>query len=178
MIASLTTFIVYDIEKRLSKYPDRFGTGVIEGVASPEAANNATAQAWFIPLMAMGIPTAPIFGILIAALMMYGLTPGPLLFKQHAEFAWTIIASMYIGNVMLLFLNLPLVGLWARLCLIPYRILAPLILGICFVGAYSLRNNMFDVWIMYRFWNSGFRHEKAKLAVPSFDSGRDPGRHV
>ena len=135
MIASLTTFIVYDIEKRLSKHPDRFGSGAIEGVASPEAANNATAQAGFIPLMAMGIPTAPIFGIMIAALMMYGLTPGPLLFKEHGEFAWTVIASMYIGNVMLLFLNLPLVGVWARLCLIPYRILSPLILAICFVGA-------------------------------------------
>ena len=166
MISSLTTFIVYDIEKRISKYPDRFGKGVIEGVAAPEAANNATAQAGFIPLIAMGIPTAPIFGILLAALMMYGLTPGPLLFTQHGEFVWTVIASMYLGNVMLLILNLPLVGLWARLCLIPYRILAPLILGICFVGAYSLRNNMFDVWTSLFFGVLGLLMRKRNWPIP------------
>jgi putative tricarboxylic transport membrane protein len=166
MITSLTTFIVYDIEKRFSKYPERFGTGVIEGVASPEAANNATAQAGFIPLMAIGIPTAPIFGILLAALIMLGLTPGPLLFKQHADFAWAVIASMYIGNVMLLIINLPLVGLWARLCLVPYRILAPLIFGLCFVGAYSLRNNMFDVWICIAFGILGFIMRKQNWPIP------------
>ncbi len=166
MISSLVTFIVYDIEKRISKYPERFGKGVIEGVASPEAANNATAQAGFIPLIAMGIPTAPIFGILLAALMMYGLTPGPLLFTQHGEFVWTVIASMYLGNMMLLILNLPLVALWARLCLIPYRILAPLILGICFVGAYSLRNNMFDVWTSLCFGVLGLLMRKRNWPIP------------
>lgn len=166
MIASLTTFIAYDIEKRISKYPMQFGTGVIEGVAGPEAANNATAQAGFIPLMALGIPTAPVYAILLAALMIYGLLPGPLLFKQHGVFVWSVIASMYIGNVMLLILNLPLVGLWARLCLIPYRILGPLILGICFVGTYSLRNNMFDVWICIFFGMVGYVMRKRNWPVP------------
>ena len=134
---SVVTFIAYDIEKRVSKHPERFGSGVIEGVASPEAANNATCQAGFVPLMALGVPTAPIFAMLLASLMIYGLPPGPMLFKQHGDFAWTVVASMYIGNVMLLVLNLPLVGLWARLCLIPYRILGPIILGVVFVGAYD-----------------------------------------
>jgi len=102
---SVVTFIAYDIEKRVSKYPEKFGTGVIEGVASPEAANNANCQAGFIPLFALGIPTTPIAAMLLASLMIYGLPVGPMLFKQHGDFAWTVIASMYIGNVMLLILG-------------------------------------------------------------------------
>jgi putative tricarboxylic transport membrane protein len=153
---SVTTFIAYDAEKRVSKHPEQFGRGCIEGVASPEAANNATCQAGFVPLMSLGIPTAPVFAMLLASLMIYGLPPGPMLFKQHGEFAWTVVASMYIGNAMLLILNLPLVGIWARLCLIPYRILGPVILGVVFVGAYSIRNNMFDVWTAIIFGLIGF----------------------
>lgn len=145
MIPAVTAFIAYDVQKRLSKNPEKFGTGCIEGVAAPEAANNATSQAGFIPLMSLGIPTSPTLAIMLAALMMYGLQPGPFLFLHHADFAWTVIASMYIGNVILLILNLPLVGLWARLCLIPYRYLGPVILGVCLVGAFSVRNSFFDV---------------------------------
>jgi len=147
MVVALTTFMAYDLEKRISKYPEKFGTGVIEGVAGPEAANNATCQAGFIPLAALGIPTSPSWAIVLAALMMYGLQPGPVLFQSNKLFIWTIIGSMYVGNVMLLILNLPLVGLWARISLIPYKYLGPTILGICVVGAYSPRNTMFDVWI-------------------------------
>ena len=147
MVPALTAFLAYDVEKRLSKYPDRFGTGVIEGVAAPEAANNATVQAGFIPLMALGIPTSPSNAIILAALMMYGLIPGPTLFRENPDLVWTVIGSMYIGNVILLVLNLPLVGLWARISLIPYKYLAPAILGICLVGAYSPRNALFDVWV-------------------------------
>jgi len=160
------TFISYDIEKRISKNPSKFGTGCIEGVAAPEAANNATAQVGFIPLMTLGIPTVPIMAILIAAFMLYGLTPGPTLFTQHGRLTWNIIASMYIGNVMLVVLNLPLVGLWARLCLVPYRILGPLILGICFVGGYSMRNSMFDVWSMIFFGMMGYVMKRRNWPIP------------
>jgi putative tricarboxylic transport membrane protein len=147
MIPALTSFLAYDIEKRVSKYPEKFGTGVIEGVAGPEAANNATAQAGFIPLMTLGIPTGPSMAIILAALMLYGLQPGPMLFHTNKVLVWTVIGSMYIGNVILLILNLPLVGMWARISLIPYKYLAPTILAICVVGAYSPRNTMFDVWV-------------------------------
>ena len=147
MVVSLTTFMSYDLEKRISKYPEKFGTGMIEGVAGPEACNNATCQAGFIPLAALGIPTSPSWAIVLAALVMYGLQPGPVLFVQNSSFIWAVIASMYVGNVMLLILNLPLVGLWARISTIPYKYLGPTILAICVIGAYSPRNTMFDVWI-------------------------------
>ena len=160
LLPSVITFIAYDTEKRISKYPEKFGTGVIEGVASPEAANNANCQAGFIPLFALGIPTTPIAAMLLASLMIYGLPPGPMLFKQHGDFAWTVVASMYIGNVMLLVLNLPLVGLWARLCLVPYRILGPVVLGAVIVGAYSMRNSMFDVWSAILFGLVGYVMKK------------------
>ena len=160
LMPSVVTFIAYDIEKRVSKYPEKFGTGLIEGVAAPEAANNANCQAGFIPLFALGIPTTPIAAMLLASLMMYGLPPGPMLFKQHGDFAWTVVASMYIGNVMLLVLNLPLVGLWARLCLVPYRILGPIVLGAVVMGAYSMRNSMFDVWTAIVFGLLGYVMKK------------------
>lgn len=143
----VSSFLAYDLEKKISKYPQKFGTGVIEGVAAPEAANNATAQAGFVPLMCLGIPTNPVNAIILGALMLYGLKPGPVFFIQNKEFFWTVVGSMYIGNVMLLILNLPLVGLWARVSVIPYKYLAPTILAICLVGAYSSRNTMFDVWV-------------------------------
>jgi putative tricarboxylic transport membrane protein len=143
----VSSFLAYDLEKKVSKYPEKFGTGVIEGVAGPEAANNATAQAGFIPLMCLGIPTNPVNAIILGALMLYGLKPGPVFFIQNKEFFWTVVGSMYIGNGMLLILNLPLVGLWARVSVIPYKYLAPTILAICVVGAYSSRNTMFDVWV-------------------------------
>ena len=150
------SFLAYDVEKKISKYPEKFGTGVIEGVAGPEAANNATAQAGFLPLMAFGIPTGGSMAIILAALMMYGLKPGPMLFIQNKEFVWTVIGSMYVGNVMLLFLNLPLVGLWARLATIPYKYLAPTILAVCMVAVYAARNTMFDVWVALAFGVVGF----------------------
>jgi putative tricarboxylic transport membrane protein len=147
MVAALTSFLAYDLEKRTSKYPEKFGSGVIEGVAGPEAANNATAQAGFIPLVTLGIPTSPSWAIVLAALMMYGVQPGPVLFESNKQFIWIVIGSMYIGNVMLLILNLPLVGVWAKISLIPYKWLGPTILAICIIGAYSPRNTMFDVWV-------------------------------
>src|SRR3970282_2094624 len=116
---AVTTFIAYDVEKRLSRTPERFGRGAIEGVAAPEGANNATTSGGFVPLFALGIPATPALAVLLSGLMIYGLQPGPLLFEKQPQFVWTIIASMYVGNVMLLALNLPLVGLWARRCRAP-----------------------------------------------------------
>jgi putative tricarboxylic transport membrane protein len=147
VVPAITAFWAYDLEKRISKTPESFGQGAIEGVAAPESANNATAQAGFIPLMCFGIPTSATLAILLAALVLHGVQPGPLLFERHAHLAWAVIGSMYVGNVMLLVLNLPLVGLWARLSLIPYTVLGPLVLGVCFIGAYSSRNSMFDVGV-------------------------------
>jgi putative tricarboxylic transport membrane protein len=161
----LSSFLAYDLEKRISRYPEKFGTGVIEGVAAPEAANNATAQTNFIPLMVFGIPTSASMAIFLAALMLYGLTPGPRLFQMNKDFVWTVIGSMYVGNVMLLVLNLPLVGVWARISKIPYKYIGPAILAICVVGAYSPRNSMFDVWVAFGAGLLGYIMRKANLPV-------------
>lgn len=145
--AGVTTFMAYDLEKKVSRTPERFGRGAMEGVASPEAANNATSSSNFIPLFALGIPGSPPLALLLAGLMISGLTPGPTLFQNHGPFVWTVIASMFIGNLMLLILNLPLVGLWAKLTQIPYGILAPVILTLSLIGAYSINNSLFDVFV-------------------------------
>ena len=146
--SAVASFMSYAIEKKVSKHPEQFGTGVIEGVAAPETANNAYANAAMIPLFTLGLPGSPTIAILMGALIMNGLTPGPLLFSQHATFVWAVIASMYIGNVILLILNLPLVGWWAKLLKIPYNILVVFILVFCIIGGYSLNNSMFDVGMM------------------------------
>jgi putative tricarboxylic transport membrane protein len=153
---SVTTFVAYDLEKRVSKHPERFGHGAIEGVAAPEGANNATSTAGFVPLFSFGLPTAPSMAVLLGGLMMYGLQPGPMLFKQNPEFVWAVIASMYIGNVMLIVLNLPLVGMWAKICVIPFYILGPLIVFFSVLGTYSIRFLTFDVWMMLIFGMIGY----------------------
>ncbi len=160
LVPAVTSFMAYDLEKRLSSHPERFGTGVIEGVAAPEAANNATSQAGFIPMLALGIPTGAAMAIVMAALNTYGIVPGPFMFTIHASLTWTFIASMYIGNVILLILNLPLVGLWARISLIPYRLLGPIVLGLCFIGSYVMRNSMQDVWVTLLFGVIGYHMRK------------------
>ncbi|MGH2627844.1 MAG: tripartite tricarboxylate transporter permease, partial [Anaerolineales bacterium] len=144
---SVTAFVAYDVERKLARQPERFGRGAIEGVAAPESANNATSSAGFIPLMALGIPSSAPLALLLGGLTVYGLNPGPLLLQQNPDFVWTVIASLYVGNVILLILNLPLIGLWVRLTRIPFGILGPLILLLCFLGAYSVRNNMLDVGV-------------------------------
>ncbi len=164
---AVTTFLAYDMEVKASRHPEKFGKGAIEGVASPESANNATSQAGFIPLMALGVPASPPLAILLGGLMIYGLQPGPLLFQKHPEFVWTVIASMYIGNVMLLILNLPLVGMWAKLTTIPYGIMGPVILVICIVGAYTVNNNLFDIFVCLAFGILGYFMRKYQWpAVP------------
>jgi putative tricarboxylic transport membrane protein len=152
----VTVFMAYDAERRISRHPERFGKGAIEGVAAPESANNATSSAGFIPLLALGIPGSAPLAVLLGGLMVYGLQPGPLLFEKNPDFVWTIIASFYIGNVILLVLNLPLIGLWARLTRIPYGILGPVILLLSFLGAYSVRNSMFDVGVSLVFGAIGY----------------------
>ena len=162
---AVCSFLSYDIEKRVSKEPEKFGRGAIQGVAGPEGANNATSTAGFIPLFCFGIPSAPALAVLLGGLMMYGLQPGPTLLEKHPQFVWAVVASMYIGNVMLLVLNLPLVPLWARVVTIPYPILAPLIVVFCFVGAFSVRMKLFDVWVAVVFGLIGWFMRK--LDFPS-----------
>ena len=157
---SVTTFVAYDIEKRASKHPGRFGQGAIEGVAAAEGANNATCSGGFVPLFAFGIPAGPALAVLMGGLMMYGLQPGPRLFNEKPDLVWAVIASMYVGNVMLLILNLPLVGLWARIALIPFPILGPLIVLFSVIGAYSVRYLIFDVWVALLFGLIGYLMRK------------------
>ena len=156
----IPTFLSYGLEKRLSKHPEKFGAGAIEGVAAPESCNNAAATGNFVPMLSLGIPANAIMAILLGALTLYGLRPGPLLITENPVFFWGLIASMYIGNVMLLILNLPLIPVWVQVLKIPYGILYPLILLFCLVGAYSLNNSVGDVIIMCVFGVIGFVMKK------------------
>ena len=154
------TMVSYVVEKRLSKHPEKFGTGEIEGVAAPEACNNAAMGGQFIPLMSLGIPSSATAALLLAALMIFGLQPGPLLIKQSPDLFWGVIASMYIGNVMLVVLNLPLIPMWVAILRVPYAYLFPLILLFCLVGVYSLSNNVAEIGIMIFFGIIGLLLEK------------------
>ncbi len=168
--AVISSFVSYAVEKRFSKHPEKFGKGAIEGVAGPESANNSASSGAFIPLFALGIPSNVIMALLLGALMIHGVMPGPLLIKEHPEIFWGTIASMYIGNVMLVVLNLPLVGLWIKLLKVPYRILFPFVLFFCVIGAYSINNSVFDIFVMIFFGIVGyllrkFRYEVAPLVM-------------
>ncbi len=152
----LASFTSYTVEKRVSKHPERFGRGAIEAVAGPEAANNAAAGGAMVPLLALGIPFAPATAVMMGALMIHGVRPGPLLIEQRPDFFWGVIASMYIGNLMLLVLNLPLVGVFASLLRVPGRFLQPLIVLFCVVGVYSINGTVADVWVMLLFGLLGY----------------------
>jgi len=154
--AIISSFIAYAVEKRLSPHPEKFGTGIIEGVAAPEAANNAAASSSFIPLLTLGIPGNAAIAMILVALMIHGIRPGPQLIQEHPDLFWGTVASMYIGNLMLLALNLPLVGLWVKLLEVPYRYLAGLVVVMCIVGAYSVSNTAFDVGLMVFFGVLGY----------------------
>jgi len=158
--AVISSFISYAVEKRVSKHPERFGKGAIEGVAGPEAANNAATGGAFIPLMTMGIPPNVIMAMLLGAFMIHGVQPGPLMMKQNPGLFWGVIASMYIGNIMLLILNLPLIGMWVQVLKVPYKILFPLILLFCLIGVYSVSNAVFDIYIMIVFGIVGYLMKK------------------
>ncbi len=144
----ISTFVSYAIERRVSKHPEKFGQGAIEGVAGPESANNAASEGALVPLLALGVPTGPVPAVLLAALMVHGITPGPLFIKEQPQIFWGLIASMYVGNLVLLLLNLPLVSLFVNLLRVPYRILYPTILLFCVVGVYAVNSSMVDVAIM------------------------------
>jgi putative tricarboxylic transport membrane protein len=144
------------VEKRYSSHPERFGKGAIEGVAGPEGANNADTAGAMVPMLSLGLPGSGGTAVLLGALILYGIQPGPLLFQQQPKLVWGLIASMYVGNVMLLILNLPLVPLFASMLRLPYRFLYPLILGFCFVGVYSVRQSATDLWLLSFFGLLGY----------------------
>ena len=161
--AVIASLVSYAVEKRLSKHPEEFGQGAIEGVAGPEAANNSAASSSFIPLLTLGIPGNASTAMIFAALLIQGITPGPFLLKEHADVFWGVVASMYIGNVMLLVLNLPLVGMWAQLLRVPYAYLAPLVAVLTLVGVYSVNNSTFDIWLMIWMGLLGYLARKLKF---------------
>ena len=146
--AALPPFSSYALEKKLARDPSRFGHGAIEGVAGPEAANNAGAQTSFIPLLTLGIPANALMALMIGALMMQGIQPGPQIMREQPQLVWGVIASMWVGNLMLLVINLPLIGLWVSMLKIPYRLLFPAIVLFCCIGTYGIANSLFNVWLM------------------------------
>ncbi len=154
--AVISSLISYAVEKKVSKHPEEFGKGAIQGVAGPESANNSAASASFIPLLTLGIPGNAAIAMIFAALLIQGVQPGPFLIAERADVFWGVVASMYIGNAMLLILNLPMVGMWVQLLSVPYAILAPIIVLFCCIGVYSVRNTVFDVWIMGIFGVFGY----------------------
>ncbi len=168
--AILASFVSYSTEKRISKHPEEFGKGAIEGVAGPETANNAASGGAFIPLLALGIPPNSVMALLLAALLIHGVTPGAFLVQKHPEIFWGTLASMYIGNGMLLLLNLPLIGLWVKVLKVPYQILFPLILLFTLIGSYSVNGAPFDLILMVIFGVVGyilrkFEYEEAPLVL-------------
>jgi putative tricarboxylic transport membrane protein len=163
--STVASFLSYALVKRTSKTPERFGNGAIEGVAGPEAANNSESGGAMIPLLSLGLPGTASTAVMLAALLLYGLQPGPLLFKEHPEIGWPVIASLYIGNVMLLILNLPMIPVWVRILKIPYWALYPAILVLAAVGVYSVRSSITDVYMMGAFGLLGYLF--GKFGVPS-----------
>lgn len=158
--AVLAAFSSYALEKKLSKKPEEFGKGAIEGVAGPESANNACAQTSFIPLLTMGLPGSPLMSLMIAAMLVHGVQPGPQIITDHSAMFWGVIASMWIGNLILLLLNLPLIGIWVRVLQIPVSMLYPAILIFVCIGAYSLRNNVWDIFMVAVFALVGYYFKK------------------
>jgi putative tricarboxylic transport membrane protein len=161
----IASMMSYSLEKRMAKDPSRFGKGAIEAVAGPETANNACAGAANIPLFTLGIPSSPTIAILLGAFMMHGLTPGPKLFQDNPEFVWGVIASFYIGNVMLLIMNLPLARMWAKVALVPFEILFPLVILFCMIGCYSVNNRLWDVGVMLLFGIIGYFMKKLDIPM-------------
>jgi putative tricarboxylic transport membrane protein len=154
--AVIASFAAYSVEKKFSKYPEKFGTGVIEGVAGPEAANNAAAQAAFIPLLTLGIPPNAVMALMVGAMTIHGIVPGPQVMQKQPELVWGMIASMWVGNLMLLIINLPLVGIWVRLLRVPYRLMFPSIVVFCSIGIYSVNNAPTDVMLAGAFGLLGY----------------------
>jgi putative tricarboxylic transport membrane protein len=158
--AVISSFASYAVEKKVSKHPERFGKGAIEGVAGPESANNSAVNGAFIPLLTLGIPSNVVMALLIGAFMLHGVTPGPFIVKEHPQVFWGVITSMYVGNVILLILNVPLIRFFVKIIEVPFALLSPLIVLICVIGAYSLNNNPVDIVIMVIFGVMGYLMRK------------------
>ena len=161
--AVLSTFIAYTLERKVSRTPERFGQGAIEGVAGPEAANNAATAGAMVPLLSLGIPFSPATAIMLGALIITGVQPGPLLIEQQPQVFWGVVASLYVGNVILLILNLPLVGLFVSVLRLPQHVLATIVLLLCLIGAYSLNNSQLDLWVLVVFGLFGYGLRKLAI---------------
>ena len=162
---TIASILSYTTEKRLSKHPEEFGHGAIEGVAGPEAANNADTAGALVPLLTLGVPGGGSTAVLLGAFIMYGIQPGPLLFQNRPDLVWGLVDSMYIGNVMLLILNLPLIGLFVKLLLIPIGILYPLIVSIAAIGAYGINGSVLDLYLILTFGVLGYIFDKVDIPV-------------
>lgn len=160
--ATLASFSAYSLEKKVSRDPSKFGTGAVEGVAGPEAANNAAAQSSFIPLLTLGIPSNNMMAMMLSAFMIHGITPGPSVLTSQPEIFWGLVASMWIGNLLLVVINLPMIGLWVKLLNVPYKLLYPAILLFCCIGVYSMNNRIFDVVLAAGFGILGYAFRKAR----------------
>jgi putative tricarboxylic transport membrane protein len=160
---TIASFLSYGVEKSVSKYPERFGTGVMEGVAGPESSNNAAVSGAMVPMFALGIPGSGATAVLLGGLILYGLKPGPMLFVESPDFVWAVMASMFIGNIILIIMNLPLVPVFASLLRIPYGLIYPAILIICIVGAYAVATGLFEVGMMLIFSIAGYFMKKADI---------------
>jgi TctA family transporter len=158
--ATLSSFAAYSLEKKVSRHPEQFGKGAVEGVAGPESANNAAAQTGFIPLLTLGIPVGAVMALMIGAMMIHGVAPGPGVIKSNPQIFWGLVASMWVGNAMLLVINLPLIGIWVKLLSIPYRFLFPSILLFCCIGVYSLNNSVVEVGFSVFFGILGYLFRK------------------
>jgi putative tricarboxylic transport membrane protein len=163
-VATIASFLSYGVEKSSSKHPERFGKGAIEGVAGPETANNAACSGAMAPLLALGIPGSGATAVMLGALMLYGLKPGPMLFTTSPDFVWALIASMFVGNVILLIMNLPMVPLFALSLRISYSLMYPIIIVICMIGVYSLNSSIFDIWMMWVFGIIGYFMKKYDIS--------------
>jgi putative tricarboxylic transport membrane protein len=161
--AVISSLVSYAVEKKVAKHPEEFGQGAIEGVAGPESANNAASSSSFIPLLTLGIPGNASIAMIFAALLIKGVTPGPFLIQEHPDVFWGVIASMYLGNVMLLVLNLPLVGLWAQLTRVPFGVMAPVIILFTVIGSYSIQGQSFDIYSLIGFGLFGYALRKLKF---------------
>jgi TctA family transporter len=161
--ASLASFGSYMMERKMSKGRNEFGNGAIEGVAGPEAANNAAAQTSFIPLLTLGIPSNAVMALMVGALIIQGIQPGPRMVESQPDLFWGLICSMWIGNLMLLVINLPLIGMWVKLLQVPYKYMYPAILTFCAIGVYSINNNVFDVYSTVFFGILGYLFNKLKM---------------
>jgi len=161
----ISSFVSYSVERRVSKHPERFGEGAIEGVAGPESANNSATSGAFVPMLALGLPSGAVPAIMLAAMMIHGIAPGPLLMQQQPQLFWAVIASMYVGNVVLLILNLPLVGLFVNILRIPYSYLYPSLLAFATIGVYAVNNSVVDVWIMAASGLAGYVLRKLEFDI-------------